>query len=272
MTGTLLPHHPFDAAIELEPIGEGSFAAHTTPAYANMVGPFGGITAATALRAIQRHPQRLGEPISLTVNYAGPITDGPFEIAAQPTRTNRSTQHWTVSLIQDGAVTTTATAVFGNRRQTWTATEVNAPAAPPAETIAPVRIPDFLAWPHNYEMRFVQGGLPSQTGAQANSTSTLWVRDLPPRPLDYPALTALCDVFFPRVMQRLGRIVPAGTVSMTVYFHADEQLLATQSDRPVLATAGSQHFGNGFFDQSAQLWTDSGAMLATSHQLVYFKD
>ncbi len=97
--------------------------------------------------------------------------------------------------------------------------------------------------------------------------TTSAARDRPARPLDYPALTALSDGFYARVILRLGWLVPAGTV----YFHADNDLLASQSDRQVLASAGSHRFGNGFFDQSAQLWGHEGALLATSHQLVYFK-
>lgn len=268
----IAPPHPFDAAIELAPAGDGNFTGHTTPDYANMVGPFGGITAATLVRAVQQHPECLGEPVSITVNYAGPIAEGPFSISAHPVRTNRTTQHWTLSLDQNGAVSTTATAVFGTRRETWAGTEAAAPIVPPAETVAPEQFPEFIAWARNYEMRFVEGGLPSpDAGEQPTSTTTLWTRDVPARPLDYPALTALSDVFYPRVVLRLGRLVPAGTVSLTVYFHADNDLLADQSDRPVLATARSHRFGLGFFDQSAQLWGHDGALLATSHQLVYFK-
>ncbi len=65
-----------------------------------MVGPFGGTTAATALRAILLHPALLGEPVALTVNYAAAMAEGPFSVTARPVRTNRSTQHWTVELSQ----------------------------------------------------------------------------------------------------------------------------------------------------------------------------
>ncbi|WP_433685877.1 hypothetical protein [Nocardia sp. CA-119907] len=74
-----------------------------------------------------------------------------------------------------------------------------------------------------------------------------------------------------RVMLRLGRVVPAGTITLTVYFHADTDRLAAQFEHPLLATARSQHFGKGFFDQAAELWAHDGGLLATSHQLVYFK-
>ena len=110
--------HPLDDALQLEttPADEpGVYTGHTTKAYWNMVGPYGGITAATLLQAVLKHPQLLGDPLSLTVNFAGAVTEGPFTIKAKPIRTNRSTQHWFITLEQvdkDGVmqVATTATA------------------------------------------------------------------------------------------------------------------------------------------------------------------
>lgn len=265
--------HVFDAALDLKSLGDGRTEGRTHPAYANMVGPFGGTTAATLLRAVEQHPDVLGTPLSLTVNFAGPIADGPFQIEARAVRTNRSTQHWSLELTQNGEVATTATAVFGVRRPTWSATEAVAPTAPPADDVEPTLFPDFIAWGSNYEMRFVEGGLPSVAGADEHpdSTSTLWVRDTPSRPLDFASLTALGDVFYPRVFLRRGHALPAGTVSLTVHYHADADTVAAQSDDAVLATARAQRFGHGYFDQSAQLWGRDDTLLATSHQLVYFK-
>ena len=65
-----------------------------------MVGPFGGITAAQMLQAVLQHPQRLGDPVSLTVNFAAALADGPFTVQARPARTNRSTQHWVIEMLQ----------------------------------------------------------------------------------------------------------------------------------------------------------------------------
>ena len=64
----------------------------TTADYWNMVGPFGGVTAATLLRAVQLHPDVPGEPLALTVNFAGPIEDGEFEVRAEPVRTNNTAE------------------------------------------------------------------------------------------------------------------------------------------------------------------------------------
>ena len=67
-----------------------------------MIGPFGGITAAAMVRAIESHPDRIGEPLALTVNFAAPIADGDFDISLRAARTNRTNQHWIVELSQNG--------------------------------------------------------------------------------------------------------------------------------------------------------------------------
>jgi hypothetical protein len=40
----------------------------------------------------------------------------------------------------------------------------------------------------------------------------------------------------------------------------------------LLGQARAQSFFNGFFDQSAELWNEAGDLLATTHQIVYFKE
>ena len=99
----------------------------------------------------------------------------------------------------------------------------------------------------------------------------MWLRDADARPMDFAALAAGCDIFYPRVWQRRGAHTPAGTVSMTVYFHADAQALQVVGNDFVLAQARAQEYRGGFFDQTAQLWARDGTMLATTHQLVYYK-
>jgi acyl-CoA thioesterase len=236
-----------------------------------MVGPFGGITAATLVRAVELHPQRHGHPIALTVNYVAPIADGEFDIVTRVVKTNRSNQHWIVELGQDGEVKTTATAIFGLRRDTWDDTEVAPPPAPAPEDAVASAPPFGVVWFDNYDMRFVDGAMPDDGVESGSSTTTLWVRNNPPRPTDFAALASISDIFYPRVFLRRGQFVPAGTVSITTYFHADDERLAAQGDDFVLATARAQRFSRGYFDQTAHLWGRDATLLATSHQIVYFK-
>ena len=271
--------HPFDQALALTEQAPGVYAGQPHPAYANMVGPFGGVTAAQMLQAVMQHPERQGEPVALTVNFAAALRDAPFRVQARAARTNRSTQHWTVSLLQaddSGAESAmgTATAVTAVRRSTWSAVDAPMPAVPrPADIPRPSMPPRRVRWIDRYDMRPVAGHMPMQwDGTEADSLTQLWMRDEPPRPLDFPGLTAMADVFFPRVWRRRAVMTPVGTVSMTVYYHAGGWELASTADGYLLGQARSQSFFNGFFDQSAELWNEAGQLLATTHQVVYYKE
>jgi acyl-CoA thioesterase len=272
------PVHPFDAALQLQPAGPDRYTGHTSAAYWNMVGPFGGTTAALALQAVLRHPDLLGEPLSLTVNYAGALASGAFTVGARAVRTNRSTQHWTVELLQNDAegqpvVTTTATVVTAARRETWGANDTPMPAVPAPDSGPALPQVPGVEWVRRYEMRPIEGGIPHQwDGSGDSSLSRLWMRDNPPRPLDFCSLASMSDIFFPRVWLRRARQVPAGTVSITVYFHAGSQQLAAAGDGYLLGQARAQEFRNGFFDQTGHLWDTGGTLLATTHQIVYFKE
>lgn len=264
--------HSFDRAVHLESVDTGTYRGATEPAWANMVGPFGGITAAALLRAVESHPDRIGDPLTLTVNYAAPIADGSFDITLRAARTNRSNQHWILELRQDDEVKTTATAVFGRHRDTWADIETR-----PPKTAAPEDLPrsDFIeaiVWAKRYDMRFTEGPIPDEGVPSASSTTTLWARDIDTRPLDFAALAAASDIFYPRVFLRRGGFIPAGTISLTTYFHADAAQLDTVGSDFVLGSAHANGFSRGYFDQSAHLWSRDGVLLTSSHQLVYFKD
>jgi acyl-CoA thioesterase len=266
--------HPFDTALGLQSAGEHRFTGTTSPAYANMVGPYGGMTAAQMLQAALQHPARLGDPVSFTVNYAAPVADGSFEVEARPLRTNRSTQHWLLLMSQAGEVVASGTALLAVRRPTWSAPEAVMPDGMPAYESLPARPSQgYPAWISRYDMRFVCGGMGADFDGveQPDSLTRLWVRDEPPRPLDYVALTALCDCFAPRVWVRRHQRGPAGTVTMTVNFHADAALLAGQGDRPLLAQARAQVFRDGYSDQLGELWSADGQLLAGTQQIQYFK-
>jgi acyl-CoA thioesterase len=267
--------HDFDDAIRLAPASEHHFSGTTSAAYTNMVGPYGGVTGAVLLNAVLVHPLRQGEPISMAVNFAGPLTEGPFDVEARPARTNRSTQHWTMVLTQQGLVAATGTAVLAVRRGTWSADEAVAPRdMPPAAGLTRAPFEGNPPWVQRYDMRFVESELPGPFDGQEqpHSYNRLWVRDDPPRPLDFASLAAICDCFFPRIFLRRRAFTPVGTVSLTTFFHADGPALAAQADRHVLGTARALTFRNGYFDQSGEIWSDAGVLLASTHQMVYFRE
>lgn len=272
--------HPFDEAMQLSPAGShrpDTWLGSTSAAYGNMIGPFGGTTAASLLQAVLLHPARLGEPIALTVNFAAALSDGAFSITATPVRTNRSTQHWSVTLKQaddsgGDAVAATASAVTALRRPTRSDHELPMPATAFDDALPRLNI-TTSAWTGRYDMRALRGMIPQMwDGTESDSLTRLWLRDDPPRPLDFLSLAAMSDAFFPRVWLRRATRVPAGTVSISSYFHASSEELTQVGNSYLLGQARAQRFHSGFFDQTAQLWSPAGAMLATSSQMVYYKE
>lgn len=275
MSDSLADLHPLDAATRLVPGPNGTLTGRTSPAYANMVGPFGGTTAALLLRAALEHGGRIGEPVALTVNFCAAIADGDFAVTVREIRSGRSVQHLYVELRQGETIAANATVVCAMRAETWAHQPATVPAAPPADAVPILTGKPPLAWLSRYDFRYVEGPpfIPGTAHAEPRSArSLLWVADNPPRPLDHLSLAALCDVFIVRIYQVRGTRTPAGTVSITSYFHATREELAAQGSRPVLATADSMRFGGQFFDQRAELWSDTGRLLASTAQVVWFRD
>jgi len=268
--------HPFDRATALQMAEDGVFAGRTSDDYWNFTGPFGGVTAATLLRSAMEHPKRMGTPLAFTVNFCAPVAKGDFGIGVREVRSNRSTQHWSMELSQgETGITATATAVFAQRRESWSHQATQMPQVPAPETLVSLPLQGMMAWLQHYEFRFANG-LPQRPGATPNAQpasalSQVWVNDKPARPLDFLSLMALCDTSFGRIFLVRGTMLPIGTVSMTTYFHAGADDLAANGDAPLLAVADANIFNKGYSDQTVDLWTRDGRLLATSHQIVYFR-
>jgi acyl-CoA thioesterase len=254
--------------------GDSCWQGRTSDDYWAFVGPFGGFTAATILRALIDHPQRAGDPLSLTVNFCAPIAQGAFDLDLRLVKANRSTQHWAVELSQGGAdVATLATAVFAERRPSWSHQPAEFPQATPFEATLPYA-KVAASWVKQYDFRFVEGE--PKTGAApatrpASSYSKLWIGDRVPRKIDALSLMAMSDAFFARIFHAKRELVPFGTVSLTTYFHTDAAELAAEDITRVLGVADAKIFHSSYGDQNGELWSPGGRLLATTTQIAYFK-
>lgn len=269
--------HPFDRAVTLTGSDGGGLRGETIPEYGNFTGQFGGITAATLLRAALDQHAAKGAPVSLTVNYTAAVKPGAFQIAARAIRLGRSLQHWGLDMLQGETVVATALVTLGQRGASWQHAPLASPPAPPPEDVAPLDASGWRGWARQYEFRFIEGStahlrdqppLPSPGSAR----SLLWIRHADPRPLDFPGLACLSDAFFVRMIQVRNTFPAMGTVSLTTQFHADESMLAEQGDRALLCAVDSRVFRGNFHDQSAELWSIGGHLLATSHQMVWYAE
>ena len=267
--------HPFDAATRVERIGS-RCRGRTSDAYWAFIGPFGGITAATLLRAVLEDEERAGDPLALTVNFCAAVSRGTFDLELTRSRANRSTQHWSIILNQaEGGIAATATAVLAVRREGFSHQPAQRPLTAAFETLAPLATLSNAAWIRQYEFRFAEGALhigPEPRAVPGSPVSQFWIRDVPGRPLDFLSLAAMSDAFFARIFHVRGALVPFGTVSLTTYFHVDADELARQGTGPILAVADASVFHKSFSDQKGELWSQTGQLLATCYQIGYFRD
>jgi len=268
------PQHPFDEASELIRRDDGALVGHTSPAYWNFAGPFGGLTGALMLRAALEEPAREGTPVAMTVNFAGLVGEGEFELRPVLVRGGRTTQHWAVDLRQGDRVLATASFVFARRAETWEHQPARMPDVPPAESIEPLDTTKWMAWLSNYQFRFAAGAPVLSRSIHDplhSQRSVLWVNDRVPRRLDWLSLAAMSDAFFPRVLHARGIGAKMGTVTLSTYFHCDQDELDAHGTAPLLGVADGDRFSRNFQDQRIQLWGHGGRLLAVGSQVLWYE-
>jgi acyl-CoA thioesterase len=267
--------HPFDRAIALNAIapnatGGSDFRAIATPDYWNLVGPFGGMTAAMMLNSTLVAANRLGDPVALTVNFAAPMALAEYQVKTAIARTNRTTQHWTIELQQEAQTIATASAVFALRRQSWHHQEVTMAAdVPGVESLQPLDRAAPMPWFKQYDLRPIRT-LGSTREPQVSTHA--WIRDEPARALDFASLTAICDTVMPWMFRRRKQMIPVSTVSLSVYFHVSGTELAAVGAQHVYTRSYGQICHSGFMDSNAQVWSREGVLLATTQQMMWVKE
>ncbi|WP_022723012.1 acyl-CoA thioesterase II, partial [Rhodopseudomonas sp. B29] len=254
--------HPFDVATAATFDGT-RWQGATSDGYHAFVGQFGGATAATLLRTLMRQKEIAGDPLAFTVNFCAPIAPGGFDLTPRLIKATRSTQHWSIEATQAGEVAAFATAVFAQRRETWT----HRPTAMPAVkslTETPVYTRVAAPWIEQFEFRFPEDE-PNFSGAAfaepASAHTKVWIGHAVPRTLDLLSLSAIADAFFARIFHVRGELLPIGTVSMTTYFHVDAAELAAEPITAVLGVADANVFHKSFSDQTGELWSPSERLL-----------
>ena len=123
-------------------------------------------------------------------------------------------------------------------------------------------------------MRFVEGFpvVRANPAAEPGSAfSKLWIGDHVPRTIDHLSLMAMSDAFFARIFHARGEMLPFATVTITTYFHADADDLASENTTRLLAVADASRFHKSYSDQAGRLWSPSGRLLATTTQVMFFK-
>ena len=274
LSSTAMTDHVFDRAIALTATAKGAWAGQSSPDYANMVGAYGGIVAATLLNSVLSDDRHSGTPVSQTVNFCTGLGTGAFIITTTLHRAGKYTQHWNTILSQGDAVVATSSIVMGVRAETFGHQPTPIPNVPSADSIEPMADVIPLEWTRRYDYRFVNGGTENfgkPLDTLGSSQTRVWLADNPRRPLDYLSLSALADCFFLRLIQVRGKMEPMGTVTLTTHFLATTDDLAAQNTDHLLGIVDSNRMHNQFHDQTMQLFSTDGKILASGTQLVWYR-
>jgi len=295
------PLHPFDQSLTLtnaETREHGKILTGAAPKpYWNMVGPFGGMTAAILLAAVLKQPDHLGEPLVLTVNFCAPVQDCDYQLHTRRIRKNRSTEHWHVEMRQQVSIDNTidkttnntdhgddgsrdseddqydticvaqATVVMGVRRDDWSLQVMKPPSARPPEECTPRPPRSGIAWFDRFDMRYVHNPLKDKP---ADADALTWVADKPLRCLDYLSLTNRCDALFPAIFAHRQKIDPIATVSFNVYYHTGIEELTRVGESHTLGVSRTNVHHHGFADSEAWMWSKD-RLIATTQQLMWYR-
>lgn len=258
----------FDDLFALRPAGENAWMVHAPPACEANTGMFGGWTAAAMLKAALAHKEAEGTPAAFTATFVNRIEPGAdMTVSVRKLGGGKSLKSWRADIESaDGALCATASIVTANRRDSDRFLEGEAPIAPSPESLPMAHPPGRFG--ATIEMRPARGFPPF---GQKDTRTLAYVRVLPGGALDRTRLLYLADATPPRVFLISDGPRPSSTITMSVYFYAtDAELTEVGEDYIVSDVAGVRAEGSTS-GLTMRLWSRSGALLATSEQLCWFR-
>ncbi len=252
------------ALFESRSIAEGEWSATGPERFRNDNGSvFGGYVVGLMLATLMREPSRQGTPIAITGTFLAPVASGPMTIATRCLRAVRALAFWQTDVRQgdDPTLCVQAVVTFAERPETARFGWMEMPKAPPPESLLRA-----TQGPHmvvSFDRRPVQGVPPSV----GDSTSIVWVREDDGQPVDHARLAMFADLFPPRVYYAVPGMRPSTTVTLSLYFHATADKIASVGPDFVLQHATGRSGSAGISDLTGSLWRRDGVLLATTEQL-----
>jgi acyl-CoA thioesterase len=254
-------------SLALSAIGEGEWRLFADPENEAGNGMFGGWTAAALLKAVLRHPRVAGEASALNVNYVSRIPPrSELTVRAYALGGGRSVMTWRAEVFGESGDQPLATAnvVLTNKRESSTFTEFARPEAPDPQTLPMAHPP--AAFGQSVDMRAWRMPFGNENSHYAN-----WIRERSGHPVDHVLLAYLSDAYPPRIMGRSKTLRGSSTLTLSAYFFATAAELAAIGDDFIMNESVGTRAESSTIGSQLRMWSRSGALLATSEQLSWFK-
>jgi acyl-CoA thioesterase len=256
----------FDADTAVTALGDGRFDARIDRGWWVLSGPNGGYLAAIVLRAMQEGlNDSTRAPRSLHVRYLKAPAEGPIELRTQVVRAGRSLTVMAAQLFQADVELVQGSATFSGPFSEIAFQDARMPAARPLAECPPI----FKAIPMNsrYDMWRAIGGEFRQC---EDAVTGGWIRLEEPRRVDALFLAAVWDAWPPAVFARamdarFRGAVP--TVEASVYFRESFPVSDLAAEAHVLLRVETLKAQDGIADESGEIWSADGRLLAQSRQL-----
>lgn len=255
-------------ALSLRALDTGEWQGLADPRYEAGTGMFGGWTAALLLRSVIDDPRAAGTASAITVHYMKRVVPGSeVRLRTRLAGNSRSLAFWQVELrlAGDDDVAAMASIIVAQRKPTDAFTEHAMPSAPAPETLSQMHPPGTFG--QRTLVRPVTEGMFDQP----TTRSVTWVRELSGRAVDRVQLAYLADAYAPRIFLKSKAPRPCSTLTMSVYLFASDAELSAIGDDYVLSEIIGTRAEQSTVGSSARLWSRSGALLATTEQLGWFR-
>lgn len=262
-----VPINALEASLAIESTGPSLWAAVASPAYEANSGTFGGWTAALLLKTVLSEAESTGSASAMTVNFVKRVVPGaPLELRTTRLGGGRSLTHWRCDMLSDGGLLAIATVVLADRKASSAYTELKMPEAPPPAGFEPADVPGALGATVDIRPTLGDGVFNQPTTRTLN-----WERETSGRPIDAVQIAFLSDAGAPRIFYVSDAPRPSSTITLSIYFHATSEELAACGDDYILCDMVGTRANAATIASRKNMWGRSGALLATSEQLCWFR-
>lgn len=259
----------FDDALALDARGAGAWRAHAAPDREANTGMYGGWTAALLLKAAIAAAEEGREPVALAAHFISRIEPGrDLSVRSRAIGGGRSVARMRAEIAAGDTdeILAFADVAFAARRTNDSFADMTAPAAPDPETLPEFHPP--APFGRSVLVRPAAGFPPY---GRPDARSLFFVRDIAARPLDPLLVAYLADCFPPRILYRSAAPRPSSTLTMSIHFFATPEDYAVVGADYVLSEVVATRAEGSTIGSRLDLWSRSGALLATSEQLCWFR-